>query len=201
MSDSPDPPAPVAPLMSYASHVAAGTGRTPIGIILFAASHLLLGGVLMLAALLMSHRARDAQDWAGVAAVAVLGVPMLPGGVALLLKGRVAWTAAVMSFFVLTVMEAATLAYAVGMTCRYAIQGNHDVQLAAVFASLAFCVAVMGAVVVGYLGGEKARATFGLPPGEAPVAVRYLRPIVLTLYALALITGPMLVNVRAIFPD
>src|SRR5437870_1049842 len=36
------------PFMPYASHVAHGTGRTPIGIVLFACSHLLLGGVLLL---------------------------------------------------------------------------------------------------------------------------------------------------------
>src|SRR5437867_3373496 len=41
------------PLMPYASHAATGSGKTPIGILLFAASHLLLGAALGLLVILM----------------------------------------------------------------------------------------------------------------------------------------------------
>jgi len=195
------------PLMPYASHAAAGTGRTPIGIILFAASHLLLGGVLMLAAVTMTRQAlaRPAAvapvDWLVTALIALLAMPMLVGGVALLLKGSLAWVVSVISFTLLAFFEAMTIAYAIGMTTRYLQQNNPDVQWAGLFAGLAISQGLLCAVVVGYLGSPKARATFGLPPGETPGLVRRLRRIVTVLYLAALAIGPMLSGIRPLFPD
>src|SRR5437773_8560695 len=100
------------PLIPYASHLAHGTGRTPIGIILFAASHLLLGAVLLLIAWIMSQQLARAParvtglEWLAAALIALAGVPMLAGGVALLLKGRLARAIALVSFVVLAAFEA-----------------------------------------------------------------------------------------------
>src|SRR5437764_413700 len=158
------------PLMPYASHVAAGTGRTPIGIIMFAASHLLLGGVLMLAAFTMARQAwarlaiATPVDGLVIALVALLAMPMVVGGVALLLKGSAAWRTSVVSFTVLATFETLTIAYSIGMTVRYLRQGNPDTQRAGIFAGLALSQALLCAVVVGYLGSPNARATFGMPP-------------------------------------
>jgi hypothetical protein len=195
------------PLMPYASHVAAGTGRTPIGIIMFAASHLLLGGTLFLTAGLMFRslvvwRARAGwEDWLVAGLVALAAVPMVVGAVMLLLKGTIAWTAAVASFTVLAIFEAIAIAYSISMTVRYVRQGNNDVQWAGIFFGMSMMLAFLCRVVVGYLGGEKARATFGLPSGDPPGVVKMLPRMVMALYTLALIAGPMFSGVRWLFPD
>jgi hypothetical protein len=195
------------PLIGYASHVAHGTGRTPIGIILFAASHLLLGAVLLLIAwIIFQQLARaparvTALDWLAAALIALAGVPMLVGGVALLLKGSVAWTVALASFVLLAIFEAIAIAYAVAMTVRYAWQNNPDIIWAGLFVVFAMLLGLLCAVVVGYLTGSKARLTFGLPPGEAPRILKSLRTIVLVLYALGALIGPMFSGVRMLFPD
>ena len=192
------------PLMSYASHVEMGTGRTPVGIIMFAASHLLLGGVLMLSAFAIFQHVRRGpvnEDWIVLPVLFLLAAPMVTGGLALLLKGAIAWFAAVVSFALLAALEAGTFAYAVGMTVRYAARGNPDVQWALVFAAMTFAIGTLCIVVVGYLAGQKARNTFGLPPGESPAFVRRLRALALVLFAVALGIGPLLRNVRALYPD
>ena len=200
--DNPDKP-----LMPYASHVAAGTGRTPVGIIMFAASHLLLGGVLLLMSgimftQLMNYRGRTTPlDWLAAALVAVPSLPMLVGGIMLLLKGGLAWTAAVISFAALAVCEAIAIAYSASMTVRYVRQGNNDVQWAGIFFGMSMMLAFLCRVIVGYLGAPKARATFGLPPGDPPAVVTMLPRMVMALYALALIAGPMFSGVRPLFPD
>jgi len=193
--------------MPYASHVAAGTGRTPIGIIMFAASHLLLGGTLFLTAgimlrNLMVWRARAGWvDWLVAALVALEATPLVFGAVMLLLKGTLAWAAAVASFSVLAVFEAIAIAYSISMTVRYVRQGNSDVQWAGIFFGMSMMLAFLCRVVVGYLGAPKARATFGLPPGDPPALVKMLPRMVMALYMLALIAGPMFSGVRVLFPD
>jgi hypothetical protein len=199
------------PLIAYASHVAHGTGRTPIGIVLFACSHLLLGAVLLLIAWVMFQQlarmyavapARVTPiEWLAAGLVAVAAVPMLVGGVTLLLKGRLAWIIAVVSFFVLAVFESIAIAYSVAMTVRYAMQNNTDIVWAGLFVVFAVLLGLLCAVVVGYLSGAKARATFGLPPGESPRALKWLRRTVLILYALGALIGPMFIEVRVLFPD
>ena len=193
------------PLISYASPVAQGAGRTPIGIIMFAASHLLLGGVLVLAAVIIAERMPTARLAPGEAMVpyliALAAMPMIAGGLALLLKGRAAWTAAVVSFAALAVFEAVTICYATAMTIRYLRQGNHDAVWAVSFLVLALCLGLLCATVVGYLAGSKARATFALPPGETSAGVRMLPRVILVLYAAAAATGPLFSGVRSLFPD
>ena len=195
------------PLMPYASHVAHGTGRTPVGIVMFAASHLLLGGTLLLTAWVMCRQAMRFSarvmpvDWLVIGLVALAALPMLVGSITLLLKGPIAWGVAVASFFLLAVFEALAIAYSAGMTVRYARQGNADVQWATLFLGFALLLAFLSRVIVGYLGGSKARATFGLPPGDPPALVKYLPGAAMALYALGAIVGPMLSGVRALFPD
>jgi hypothetical protein len=190
--------------ISYATPASAGTGRTPIGIIMFAASHILLGGVLTLAAVVIFLQLRHrpfSEDWIVIPVLMALASPMITGGISLLLKGEGAWRAAVASFTMLSVLEAGTFAYAVGMTVRYAMHDNADVVWAGLFAALTFAVAALCSVVLGYLAGDKARITFGLAPGETPLAIRKLRRVGLWLLGAALIFGPLLRNVRSIFPD
>lgn len=192
------------PLMAYASHVSAGTGRTPVGIIMFAASHLLLGGVLLLSAYVIYrqvNRRPVLTDWIVMAVLVSLAAPMISGAVALLLKGHLAWGIAVASFALVGALEAGILAYATGMLVRYFAQGNPDAEWAMIFVAMTFAIGTLCIVVVGYLGGAKARNTFGLPPGDTPILVRRLRPIVLVLFAVALMIGPLLRNVRWLFPD
>ena len=103
-------------LIPYASHVAHGTGRTPIGIILFAASHLLLRGVLVLSVGRFLPRTLLASGWMQLFAVAVVvaTLSMLSGGVMLLMKGRGAWVLSVTSFLWLAACEAIVAALGVG---------------------------------------------------------------------------------------
>src|SRR5438034_11315030 len=143
------------PLMAYASHAAHGTARTPIGIVMFACSHLLLGGVLILTDWIMFQRlamaprgSRDPLEWLVVALIGVSSLPMLAGGMALLLKGNLAWIAGVASFMLLAVFEAAAIAYALGMTVRYMRQGNGDVQWAIIFVGFAVLLGTLCRVVV-----------------------------------------------------
>jgi hypothetical protein len=192
------------PLMPYASHVAQGTARTPIGIILFATSHLLLGGVLLLAAFVLLRWVLlrpTVPDWIVFAAVMFLALPMLTGGVALLLKGPLAHAAALASFTLLSVLEAATIAYAAGITVRYVRHRNPDQVWAIVFLALAVGLAYLCRIVVGYLAGAKARATFALPPGDSSRPMRLLPTLVMLLYVVALLAGPLLSRVRPLFPD
>jgi hypothetical protein len=191
------------PLMPYASHVSRGTARTPIGIILFAASHLLMGAVLMLAAFMILRRvmARPRkEDW-GVVVNIIVALPMLTGGLALFLKGRAARTAAVMSFSVLAALESIVIAYAVGMTVRYIADGNQNAEWALLFVTFAVLLAFLSRDVLGYLASEKARATFALPPGETPIAIRIMPRLALFLYCVAVMIGPFLSGRRGLFPD
>jgi hypothetical protein len=121
--------------------------------------------------------------------------------VALLLKGRAAWTAAVVSFAVLGVFEAVAICYATAMTVRYLRQGNHDAVWAVSFLMLSLCLGMLCATVSGYLAGTKARATFALPPGQTPLAVGLLPRLILVLYCVAVATGPLFSGVRWLFPD
>ena len=45
----------------------------------------------------------------------------------------------------------------------------------------------MSCVVLSYLGSDKARRTFGLPPGETSVAVRWLPRVVLVLFVVGVV--------------
>jgi len=177
-----DPPE----LIPYASHVAHGTGRTPIGIILFSASHLLLGGVIALAIVRFLLRVpladRNALTW--VAAIGGFSVAMMVGSGMLLMKGRVAWMVSIAAFAIVAMYEIALAA--LGVTWWYqtlpaapftSTPGLYFAALTAVMASILFSLSV---VLLHYLGGAKARATFGLTPGEAPIAVQLL-PAALTL--------------------
>ena len=78
---------------------------------------------------------------------------------------------------------------------------NPDIVWAGLFVVFAVLLGLLCAVVVGYLTGGKAQVTFGLPPGETPRVLRSLRAVVLALYALAALIGPMFSGVRVLFPD
>jgi len=193
------------PLIAYASHAAHGTGRTPIGIIMFASSHLLLGGVLAFAAIVIAQRMRQYAQAAGEAYVPLLillaAAPMLAGGLALLLKGLRAWTIAIVSFSILAFFEALTITYASGMTVRYLREGNNDAVWAVSFLVLSLCLGLLCATVAGYLAGSKARATFALPPGETPRLLRVVPRVVLLGLVVGLCAGTLLARVRWLYPD
>jgi hypothetical protein len=185
-----DPPE----LIPYASHVAHGTGRTPIGIILFAASHLLLGGVIVAAAAMLlrvipqSEWTRKPENLIWPALAAALAVSMLTGGVTLLLKGRTAWATCVVSFTSLAIAEAFAGVLGTIMLVRGAKESS---QWGMMQAGIATLLLAMSSVVLGYLGSEKARRTFGLPPGETSRAVRWLPRVVLVLFIVGVVLATL----------
>jgi hypothetical protein len=185
MTNPPDP-------IPYASHVTHGTGRTPIGIILFAASHLLLGGVIvaalatLLPAIPRSEWTRKPENLIWPVLASALAFSMLAGGVTLLLKGRVAWAACVISFTALAIAEASAAVLGTMMFTRGAKQVS---QWGLMQTGIATLLMAMSCVVLGYLASEKARRTFGLPPGETPHAVRWLPRAILVLFVVAVVVA------------
>jgi hypothetical protein len=175
-------------LIPYASHVAHGTGRTPIGIILFAASHLLLGGVIVFALVRLLRIvprgawSRNPEDLIWPILAAVLATSMIAGGIALLLKGRSMWITAVASFGCLATAEA--FAAVVGLLMF--VRGGRDAQTwAKVQSVVTTLLLAMSCVVLGYLASANARRTFGLPPGETSAAVRWLPRMILVAFMVA----------------
>jgi hypothetical protein len=181
-------------LIPYASHVAHGTGRTPVGIILFAASHLLLGGVLALAIVRFIARVSLATAWMQLFTVAMVmaALSMIGGGAMLLMKGRGAWMLSITAFTWLAVSEIDIAALGIGwwMSQRSRTQ---DAPLAFFFyygggiavaatALLALCL-----IVLTYLGSGKAREIFALPPGETPALVRAAPAFLLAMFVATMI--------------
>ena len=164
-------------LIPYGSHVEHGTGRTPIGIILFAGAHLLLGAVIVVAAarwfrvVPTSEWTRKPENLVWPTLAAALAASMLAGGVTLLLKGRAAWLTAVASFACLATFEA--FAAVLGMLMF--VRGGKDAQTWAIIQGVvATLLLAMSCVVLRYLTSAKARRTFGLPPGETFALLRSL---------------------------
>jgi hypothetical protein len=93
------------------------------------------------------------------------------------------------------------IAYALGMTVRYTRHGNNDIQWALIFFGVVLGLAFFCRVMVGYLAHEKARVTFGLPPGQIPPVLQMLSRLALLLYAVAAAIGPFLSGVRDLYPD
>src|SRR5688500_1306177 len=113
--------------LAYASDVGRGAGRTPIGIILFACSHLLLGGVMLLGGVPLVANAwgRSAATVDLLLAVLMIctAVPMTVGGAALVVKGQLAWWVSLISFAVLAAVEGAFASFVFGCTARMAREG------------------------------------------------------------------------------
>ena len=187
-ADHRDPPE----LIPYASHVAHGTGRTPIGIVLFAASHLLLGALLLFK---MGELAGSAQptrpsDTFFAVAVFAAATSMLGGGTALLLKGRGAWIFAIVAFTSLGAWETALAMWAVAEAVA-ATHANDPDSVAAAFALVVLCAPLFALciIVLGYLASAKARKTFALPPGQTPTLVRWLPRVAVVLFIAAVAFG------------
>lgn len=183
------------PLMPYASHVAHGTGRTPIGIILFAGSHLLLGGLLAwcLAGAWREIRSLSTlhpSDWLSLLLVMVLATSMLVAGCAILLKGRMAWRITLAACSLLSLGEAVAAAFGAGMMVRFDATGDRAgiilglVLVAIMSALLALCV-----IVLRYLSLEKGRLTFALAPGETSAIARWLPAAAVGAYVFMIIAG------------
>ena len=182
MSSPPPPP----DLIPYASHVAHGTGRTPIGIILFAAGHLMMGGVLAFAMFHIVRRYAVVAPYQMYFRIMLAGTSaaLIAGGAMLLLKGRAAWILAIVSFVVLAMFESALAAGMAWWATRFNDVSNGAGLGSAVFALFALCL-----VVLGYLGSAKARNTFALPPGETPRIVRWLPKLMMIVFVAAVVAG------------
>jgi hypothetical protein len=175
-------------LIPYASHVAHGTGRTPIGIILFAAWHLLMGGVLAFVlvnivrryTVVLPHQMISRLLLAGTAAM------MIAGGTVLLLKGRLAWFCSHACFYVLALLHAGNAAHLMWWSARYQANalGNGLGLLSVAFALFVLCV-----IVLGYLAAPKSRDTFALPPGESPTILRWLPKMMIVVFLAAVAAG------------
>jgi len=177
-------------LIPYASHVAQGTGRTPIGIILFASSHLLLGGVIVLAIARFVSQMSLASGWMKLFAVAmvVMSFSMLGGGTMLLMKGRGAWMLAITAFTWLAVSEIIMAALGLGwwLTQLHPRQRGLFYH-AAGMATMSSALLALCLIVLKYLGSAKARDTFALPRGETPALVRAMPLFLLTMFIAAMI--------------
>jgi hypothetical protein len=106
------------------------------------------------------------------------------------MKGRGAWMLSITSFIWLAACEAVAAALGVGwfavpMRSPRVTISYHGVALALLAAALfSLCV-----VVLGYLGSDKARDTFALPPGETPLVVQHLPAIAITIFVIAVLFG------------
>jgi hypothetical protein len=186
------------PLMTYESRAETGSGRTPVGIILFAASHLLLGAALLLVCFMM-YRAVPASarlrpvDWAALAIPLCIGGAMAAGATALLLKGRTAWRMALLAFVVLAMAESAAGAFGLGMAVRqYSAGDETGATIGGVVLGVAVGLFAPCVVVLGYLASPKARTTFALPPGETALFLKWLRPMAAVFFVGSLAAGVML---------
>jgi hypothetical protein len=184
-----DPPE----LIPYASNVGHGTGRTPIGIILFAASHLLLGGVFALSIARFVSRTPLATSWMQLLAVTMViaALSMIGGGAMLLMKGRGAWLLSLTAFIWLAVSEIVLAALGMGW---WMSQRRHDQPYVQDFiyhgGGMTFTAAALLAlclIVLRYLGTVEARDTFALPRGETPALVRVMPLFLLTMFVAAMI--------------
>jgi hypothetical protein len=185
-ADHRDPP----DLIPYASHVAHGTGRTPIGIILFAASHLLLGGVIVLAFGRYMSQLVVVSAWMKLFAVAtvVMAFSMLGGGTMLLMKGRGAWMLAITAFMWLAVSEIVMAALGLGWwLSQLRRSGVGFFYHAAGMAVMSSALLALCLIVLKYLGSAKARDTFALPRGDTPVVVRAMPAFLLTIFVAAML--------------
>jgi hypothetical protein len=191
-------------ILPYATDASTRAGHTPVGIVMFAASHLLFGGALLLVALVLTRKMPPGVPMLERSVPLLIGLgalPMLSGGVSLLLKGPTVWAIALISFTLVIAAECLVAAHASAMTVRYMQQGNPDVQWAVTYLLFAFILALLGHVVLRYLTRDKARRMFFLPPGEVGPLVRAIPRIMLFLLAIAIIAGPFLSGVRELFPD
>jgi hypothetical protein len=184
-----DPPE----LIPYASHIAQGTGRTPIGIILFASSHLLLGGVIVLAIGRFMSQMSLTSGWMKLFAVAmvVMSFSMLGGATMLLMKGRGAWMLAITAFTWLAVSEIIMAALGLGWWMSHR-SSPHEQPFGFFYygggmAIMASALLALCLIVLKYLGSAKARDTFALPRGETPALVRALPLFLLTMFVAAMI--------------
>jgi len=178
---------PAKPLVAYASDVALGSGRTPVGIILFAAGHLLLGAALALwLAIILPRllRIRGPQPAFFILAAfgAIIALSALTGGCALLVKGRFAWIASVISFTLLGIGEAIGCAFGAGMLVRFTGIDRTGMGLGLFVAGVMTSLMVLSLIVLSYLRGPRARTTFALPPGEVPPPARWMPALVITAY-------------------
>lgn len=160
--------------LQYSTDAARGAGRTPIGIILSAVCHLLLGSLLVLLGYGLVHEAWlarqfDAEMVAGIV-ILIAAVPMLGAGITLLLKGKRAWITCVIFHVMLAIGESILAAWGFG-SAAWRPQDNESSLIVGVVALLLLWMCL---VVLSYLGKAKARACFALTPGEAPVLVRRL---------------------------
>ena len=187
MSEPPDQP----DLIPYASHVAHGTGRTPIGIIMIAASHLMLGAAICAITVMVMRAAppqarTDPKTILWFAAAGALAVSMLAGGMLLLLKGPYAWGASVVSFTCVALAESV----AGGLGSWLAVSGKAQSNWFGIAQTvIAIFLVAMTFVVLSYLGGANARRTFGMQPGETARLVRWLPKLVVAIFVVAVVTG------------
>jgi uncharacterized membrane protein len=191
-------------ILPYATDASTRAGHTPVGIVMFAASHLLFGAALLLVAWVLERKMPPGVPMLerSVPLLIALGaLPMLSGGTALLLKGPTVWAIALISFSLVVAVECLVAAHASAMTVRYMREGNPDVQWAVVYLLFAFIIALLGHVVLRYLTREKARKTFFLPPGEVGPMTRAIPRILLFVLAVAIMAGPLFSGVRELFPD
>jgi hypothetical protein len=170
-------------LMPYASEIARGSGRTPIGIIMFAASHLLLGACCAVWLSMVWRMAPMAQfrpcEWLLIGWVIVITIGSLTGGCALLLKGRGAWMSSIAAMAVLAVGESAGIAFGAGMVAHMSGTDRVGTQIGVALSIAMLLLLGLCAVVLRYLSRTKARATFALEAGETTLMVRWLPLLVL----------------------
>jgi hypothetical protein len=178
-------------LIPYASHVSHGTGRTPIGIIMIAASHLMLGAAICAVTVMVIRAAplqarTDPKNVLWFAAAGALAVSMLVGGMLLLLKGSAAWGASIVSFTCVALAESV----AGGLGAWLAVSGKAQSSWWGIAQTvIAMFLTAMTFVVLSYLGGANARRTFGLQPGETVRVVRWLPKLVVAAFVLAVVAG------------
>jgi hypothetical protein len=186
-------PATDKPLMQYASHVSAGTGRTPIGIVLIACSHLLLGALveIWIVAVIRQLNRISPLGWTLFILAGVGAAAMIVGALALLLKGRTAWTTALASFIVLATAEGVGLCFATRtLVHSLATRENRRFLLFIATAELLLTFQFwLCSVVLRYLSRAKARATFALPSGEFPPIVRWMPRVIVMLTVLAAVVS------------
>jgi hypothetical protein len=173
----------------YASPDMRGPGRTPVQIALCAASHLVLGALILAAAaraFVSAGFSLQAQPVSASFAVAtVAGAAMTLAGISLLLKGRAAFTCAIRAFFYLGLIECV----AAGWHAHAVVHGllnSRGVGNAVWWMLAATCLSVMSSVVLRYLGSAKARRTFALHQSLEATTMEWL-PTVAAFYAAVLI--------------
>ena len=173
-------------LIPYAT-VAHGTGRTPVGIILFAAAHLLMGGFCLLVVGRWAAGHSIDNSWMKFFAICVVvgALCMIGGGATLLMKGQGAWIASLSAFAWLAVCEAAVAAMGVGWWLLPRGRGLSAGYVGAMLAAVATALFALCVIVLGYLGSSRARDTFALPPGETPATVRILPRAAMAVFLIA----------------